>query len=91
MARGASRPSGTRTSPPPISTITGLYAFGRQPEAIHWDLAQLAGCLSLVADAPAAVGLLGGWSARFDQALIGAMLRRLGVARRRRSRNSRRR
>src|SRR5436190_7535485 len=29
----------------------GLYAFGRQPEAIHWDLAQLAGCLSLVADA----------------------------------------
>ena len=23
----------------------GLYAFGRQPEAIHWDLAQLAGCL----------------------------------------------
>ena len=34
----------------------GLYAFGRQPEAIHWDLAQLAGCLSLVADAPATVG-----------------------------------
>ena len=31
----------------------GLYAFGRQPEAIHWDLAQLAGCLSLVADGPA--------------------------------------
>ncbi len=30
----------------------GLYSFGRQPEAIHWDLAQLAGCLSLVAEAP---------------------------------------
>ena len=26
----------------------GLYAFGRQPEAIHWDLAQLAGSLSLL-------------------------------------------
>src|SRR4051794_15342637 len=26
----------------------GLYSFARQPEAIHWDLAQLAGCLSLV-------------------------------------------
>ncbi len=31
----------------------GLYAFGRQPEAIHWDLAQLAGCLSLITEAPA--------------------------------------
>ena len=30
----------------------GLYSFGRQPEAIHWDLAQFAGCMSLVAEAP---------------------------------------
>jgi len=30
----------------------GLYAFGRQPEAIQWDLAQLAGSLSLVTEAP---------------------------------------
>ena len=30
----------------------GLYAFGRQPEAIHWDLAQLAGACRLVAEAP---------------------------------------
>jgi uncharacterized protein YdiU (UPF0061 family) len=59
----------------------GLYAFGRQPEAIHWDLAQLAGCLSLVAEAPPLSDLLGGWSARFVQALITAMLRRLGIAR----------
>jgi uncharacterized protein YdiU (UPF0061 family) len=59
----------------------GLYAFGRQAEAIQWDLAQLAGCLSLITDAPALSELLGGWSARFEQAMIGAMLRRLGVAR----------
>ncbi|MEA3066627.1 MAG: serine/tyrosine/threonine adenylyltransferase, partial [Sphingomonadales bacterium] len=59
----------------------GLYAFGRQPEAIHWDLAQFAGCLSLVADAPALSEALGGWSGRFDQALVHAMLCRLGVAR----------
>ena len=58
----------------------GLYAFGRQPEAIHWDLAQLAGCLSLVADAPALSDMLAGWSDRFEQALTEAMLRRLGVA-----------
>jgi len=59
----------------------GLYSFGRQPEAIHWDLAQLAGCLSIVTDAPALSELLAGWSDRFDEALVAAMLRRLGVRR----------
>ena len=58
----------------------GLYAFGRQPEAVHWDLAQLAGCFSLVAEAPPLSDLLIGWSARFEQALIAAMIRRLGIA-----------
>jgi len=57
----------------------GLYAFGRQPEAIHWDLAQLAGCLSLVAEAPPLSDMLGGWSGRFEQALVEAMMRRLGI------------
>ena len=37
----------------------GLYSFGRQPEAIHWDVAQLAGCLSLIAEAPPLSDLLG--------------------------------
>ena len=57
----------------------GLYAFGRQPEAIHWDLAQLAGCLSIVADEAALSELLGGWGARFEDALVVALTRRLGV------------
>ena len=57
----------------------GLYAFGRQPEAIHWDLAQLAGCLSLVAEAPPLSDLLTGWSGRFEEALVTAMVRRLGI------------
>ena len=57
----------------------GLYAFGRQPEAIHWDLAQLAGCLSLVAEAPPLSDMLGAWSGRFEQALVEAMMRRLGI------------
>ena len=26
----------------------GLYAFGRQPEAIQWDVAQLGGCLAMI-------------------------------------------
>ena len=58
----------------------GLYSFGRQPEAIHWDLAQFGGCLSLVAEAPPLSDLLGGWSARFEDALSQAMVTRLGVA-----------
>jgi uncharacterized protein YdiU (UPF0061 family) len=57
----------------------GLYAFRRQPEAIHWDLAQFAGCMSLIADAPPLSEALAGWSGRFEEALTHAMLRRLGV------------
>ena len=57
----------------------GLYAFGRQPEAIHWDLAQFAGCMSLLAEAPPLSEMLAGWSGRFEQALVAAMCRRLGV------------
>ena len=57
----------------------GLYAFGRQPEAIHWNLAQLAGCLATVAEASALSDLLGGWSARFEEALTAALLRRIGI------------
>ena len=59
----------------------GLYAFGRQPEAIHWDLAQLAGCLSIVTEAPALSDLLSAWSDRFEEALVRAMLWRLGLDR----------
>jgi uncharacterized protein YdiU (UPF0061 family) len=59
----------------------GLYAFGRQPEAIHWDLAQLAGCLSLVTEGPALSEQLAAWSGRFEQALVDAMLSRLRVKR----------
>jgi len=57
----------------------GLYAFGRQPEAIHWDLAQLGGCLALIADKATLTEILGGWSERFERALVTALLRRLGV------------
>ncbi len=59
----------------------GLYAFGRQPEAIQWDVAQFAGCLALVADAPELAELLGQWPARFEAALTDRLLLRIGVAR----------
>ncbi|MBA2467319.1 MAG: YdiU family protein [Sphingomonas sp.] len=58
----------------------GLYSFARQPEAIHWDLAQLAGALTLLTEAPPLADALGEWTARFEQALVAALLDRLGVA-----------
>ena len=57
----------------------GLYAFGRQPEAIHWDVAQLAGCLARLGPAPALSDILGKWPARFEAALIGRLLDRIGI------------
>jgi uncharacterized protein YdiU (UPF0061 family) len=58
---------------------TGLYAFGRQPEAIHWDVAQLAGCLAMIGQAPALSDLLASWPGRFEQAMIARILARLGI------------
>ena len=58
----------------------GLYAFGRQPEAIHWDVAQLAGCLSLVVtDTGPLSDMLAGWFDAFERELVAALLRRLDV------------
>jgi uncharacterized protein YdiU (UPF0061 family) len=57
----------------------GLYAFGRQAEAIHWDLAQFASCLTLVADIDALTETLSGWGGRFEEALVAALAKRLGV------------
>jgi uncharacterized protein YdiU (UPF0061 family) len=57
----------------------GLYSFARQPEAIHWDLAQLGGSLSLVADPQQLSEALASWGDRFERALVAKLLWRLGV------------
>jgi serine/tyrosine/threonine adenylyltransferase len=57
----------------------GLYAFGVQPEAIQWDLAQLAGCLSLVAERGPLEAELNRWGDHFQSELVAALVRRLGV------------
>ncbi|MDQ3077224.1 MAG: YdiU family protein [Pseudomonadota bacterium] len=59
----------------------GLYAFGRQPEAIQWDVAQLAGSLALIGEAPRLADILASWPGRFEAALIERLLARLGVER----------
>ena len=59
---------------------SGLYAFGRQPEAIQWNLAQFAGCLALLTDDHPPLGeALGRFPEHFHSALASALLRRLGV------------
>jgi uncharacterized protein YdiU (UPF0061 family) len=60
----------------------GLYAFGRQPEAIHWDLVQLAASLRSLALADTLTPALDAFPARFQAALIDAMFVRLGIRRR---------
>ncbi|HEX4713223.1 protein adenylyltransferase SelO [Phenylobacterium sp.] len=61
---------------------TGLYSFGRQPQAVFWNLQQLAGALSLVAGSEALVEALNGFGAAYRDELTAAMLLRLGVRRR---------
>ncbi|MFP5329820.1 MAG: protein adenylyltransferase SelO family protein [Alphaproteobacteria bacterium] len=60
----------------------GLYSFGRQPEAIQWDLAQLAGCLAFVTETQPLSDELTRWGERFEAAIVDKLLWRLGVERR---------
>ncbi|HEX8643102.1 MAG TPA: YdiU family protein [Allosphingosinicella sp.] len=57
----------------------GLYSFGRQPEAIHWDLLQLARSLTLVAEADDLKTELERFPDLFQQALVQAVFARLGI------------
>jgi len=57
----------------------GLYAFGRQPEAIHWDVMQLAGSLLAFAEEAALIDVLNGFGPAYQEAVTAAMLWRLGV------------
>jgi len=57
----------------------GLYAFARQPEAVFWNLTQLAGCLKLVADAGPLTEALNSFGPTYIRELRAAFLARLGV------------
>lgn len=58
----------------------GLYAFARQPEAIHWDVMQLAVSLRLLADAEPMIEALNAFPELYASEFAGALLWRLGVA-----------
>ncbi|GAA4774457.1 protein adenylyltransferase SelO family protein [Novosphingobium ginsenosidimutans] len=57
----------------------GLYAFGRQPEALHWNCGQLAVALRLVAEAPPLIAALERFGPLYQTALARQFLWRLGV------------
>jgi len=57
----------------------GLYAFGRQPEAIHWDAMQLAVSLRAIADAEPLIAALDTFGERYQRAVSAAILWRLGL------------
>jgi len=58
---------------------SGLYAFARQPEAIHWNLGQLAVALRLISDAPPLIAALERFGPLYQAALARRFCWRLGV------------
>ncbi|WP_293882259.1 protein adenylyltransferase SelO family protein [Sphingomonas sp.] len=58
----------------------GLYAFGRQAEAIHWNVVQLAIALNTIAEVEPLAAAVDGFAPAYRTALVAAMLWRLGVA-----------
>jgi len=58
---------------------SGLYAFGRQPEAVSWALAQLGGALAQSNAVEPLEAALRGFAPAYQQALRDAMFARLGL------------
>ena len=56
----------------------GLYAFGRQPEAILWDAMQLATSLRLIAEAEPLIAALDRFAEFYQPAVSAAILWRMG-------------
>jgi hypothetical protein len=58
---------------------SGLYAFGRQPEAVLWDCGQLAVALRLLADTAPLVAALDRFAPLYQEAMARRFCWRLGV------------
>lgn len=57
----------------------GLYAFGRQAEAIQWDIVQLANALTPLAEVEPLNEALAGFGPAYQRAVAASFLWRLGV------------
>lgn len=58
----------------------GLYAFGRQPQVIHWDVGQLAVSLRTIAPAEPLVEALEAFAPAYEAAIAERFCWRLGVS-----------
>ncbi|WP_225009067.1 protein adenylyltransferase SelO family protein [Novosphingobium percolationis] len=58
---------------------SGLYSFGRQPQAIHWNCGQLAVALRLLEEAPPLIAALDRYPTLYQQAMARRWCWRLGV------------
>lgn len=61
--------------------VHGLYSFGRQPEALFWNLSRLAECLMPLAERDALEETLKVFGPSLQDAFADALLARLGLAR----------
>jgi uncharacterized protein YdiU (UPF0061 family) len=58
---------------------TGLYALARQPDAIQWDVMQLASSLRLIAESDPLIAALEGFATTYQAEIVTAILWRLGL------------
>ncbi len=58
----------------------GLYAFGRQAEAIHWNLGQMAVALTPIAPQESLVAIFQGFADQFQARVADRFIWRLGLA-----------
>lgn len=58
---------------------SGLYAFGRQAEAIHWDVVQLGNALTSIAEIDSLNEAVGAFAPAYQSAIADRFLWRLGV------------
>ena len=58
---------------------SGLYAYGRQPATVHWNLSMLAQCLTLVAPSEPLLASLNTYAYRYRAELQAAICARLNI------------
>ncbi|MGZ3306399.1 MAG: protein adenylyltransferase SelO, partial [Asticcacaulis sp.] len=58
---------------------SGLYAYGRQPATVHWNLGILAQCLSLICPSEPLVATLNAFAGRYRSQLHSAVCERLNI------------
>lgn len=79
MARGAGCHAGIPAFTAAYFDHSGLYAFGRQAEALYWNCGQLAVALRQLAEAPPLVAALERFGPLYQAALAERFLWRLGL------------